>query len=152
MNASPKGSLPELVFLNRQRSVGVNLAALERFAQKVLPACLATSGDGAFALGALSEIVVTLVSDKRIDQIHRQFMNIPGATDVITFEHGEIVISAQTAERCALEFGHPVEAEISLYVVHGFLHLNGYADGTPRERERMHSVQDDLWSSALPVL
>lgn len=142
---------PTVVLLNRQRSVRVDIGALERFAQKVLPACLAASAHGHRLLGALEEVVVTLVSDKRIDQIHRQFMNIPGATDVITFEHGEIVISAQTAERCALEFGHSVAEEIGLYVVHGLLHLNGYLDGTDLEREQMHSIQDKIWLSALPV-
>ena len=142
---------PTVVLLNRQRSVRVDIGALERFARKVLTACLAASADEHRLLGALDEVVVTLVSDKKIDQIHRQFMNIPGATDVITFEHGEIVISAQTAERCALEFGHSVADEIGLYLVHGLLHLNGYLDGTDLEREQMHSIQDKIWLSALPV-
>jgi probable rRNA maturation factor len=142
---------PALVFLNRQRSVPADIAALVRFTEKVLPACLASSADGHFSLRALPELVVTLVSDRRIALIHREFMNVPGATDVITFEHGEIVISAQTAERCAGEFGHSVEDEIGLYVVHGLLHLNGYLDGTPEERSRMHAVQDAIWKASLPV-
>jgi rRNA maturation RNase YbeY len=78
-------------------------------------------------------------------------MNIAGATDVITFEHGEIVISAQTAQKCALEFGHSTADEIGLYAVHGFLHLNGYLDATERERARMHEIQDKIWRQALPV-
>jgi probable rRNA maturation factor len=151
MSTSASAKIPELVFLNRQRAVRVSLASLKSFAQRVLPLCAANSADGAFALRSIPEVVVTLVSDRRIDQIHRQFMNIPGATDVITFEHGEIVISAQTAERCALEFGHSLEDEIGLYVVHGLLHLNGYLDGAVEDRERMHAVQNKIWQSALPV-
>ncbi len=151
MSMKPQRGGPAVVLLNRQRSVRVDTGAIERFAEKVLPECLAASADGYRLLGALAEVVVTLVSDKRIDQIHRQFMNIPGATDVITFEHGEIVISAQTAERCALEFGHSVADEIGLYVIHGLLHLNGYVDGTDLEREQMHSIQEAIWRSALPV-
>lgn len=151
MSVVPERRGPAVVLLNRQRSVRVHLDSLERFAEKVLPACLAASANGHRVLGALAEVVVTLVSDQRIDQIHRQFMNIPGATDVITFEHGEIVISAQTAERCALEFGHSVADEIGLYVIHGLLHLNGFLDGTDAQREQMHSVQEKIWRSALPV-
>lgn len=143
------GRMPELVLLNRQRSVRMDLGALEVFARRVLPDCLRESADGLFALCALEEVVVTLVSDRRIDQIHRQFMNIPGATDVITFEHGEIVISAQTAERCAREFAHSTAAETGLYIVHGLLHLNGFLDGTEPERSRMHAVQDRIWRAAL---
>ena len=151
MNPSEQKQLPELVFLNRQRSVRVALPALERFGKRVLPSCAESSADGAFALRSIPEVVVTLVSDRRIAQIHRQFMDIPGATDVITFEHGEIVISAQTAERCALEFGHDVEAEINLYVVHGLLHLNGYLDAADDDRERMHAVQNRIWRAGLPT-
>ena len=151
MNRANPTSLPEVVVLNRQRFVPVDIEALKRFMGRVLPACLETSADGLFALRALPEIAVTLVSDRRIDRIHRQFMNIPGATDVITFDHGEIVISAQTAQRCALEFGHSTADEIGLYAVHGLLHLNGYLDATEQERARMHEIQDRIWSLALPV-
>lgn len=143
---------PELVLLNRQRGVPVSLAWLERFALRVLPKCCDATADGLYALPALAEVVVTLVSDRRIAAIHRQFMNIPGATDVITFEHGEIVISTQTALRCAGEFGHSLEAELGLYLVHGLLHLNGFLDGTATEREQMHSVQNAIWREALEAL
>ncbi|RFC41798.1 MAG: putative rRNA maturation factor [Verrucomicrobia bacterium] len=153
MSAPEFNRLPQIVLLNRQRSVQVDLKALEKFALLVLPACVRESGDGLglYALSALEEVVITLVSDRRIEQIHRQFMNIPGATDVITFEHGEIVISAQTAERCALEFGHSVAAETGLYLVHGLLHLNGFLDETEPQRSRMHAVQDRIWRAALPL-
>lgn len=151
MSASESSRQPQIVLLNRQRSVRMDLEALEAFALRVLPACLRESRDGLYALGALEEVVITLVSDLRIGQIHRQFMNIPGATDVITFEHGEIVISAQTAQRCAPEFGHSAAAETGLYLVHGLLHLNGFLDGTEPERSRMHAVQERIWRAALPV-
>jgi probable rRNA maturation factor len=109
------------------------------------------SGDGLFALCGLEEVVVTLVSDRRIDRIHRQFMDIPGATDVITFEHGEIIVSVDTAERCGAEFGHGTGAEAALYIVHGLLHLNGFVDDREEARAVMHAVQDRIWSACLPV-
>lgn len=145
-------SAPALVLLNRQRSVVVNMAVLRNFAAAVLPACLLESEDGLHALSKIEEVGVTLVSDRRIDRIHQQFMNIPGATDVITFEHGEIVISAETAARCAAEFGHSLEAELGLYLIHGLLHLNGFLDGTESERRRMHAVQDRVWRTGLRVI
>lgn len=149
MDSDSNRGLPQIVVLNRQRSVGVELRWLKRFADLALPLCIAESDDGLFALGALEEVVVTLVSDRRIDAMHRQFMNIDGATDVITFEHGEIVISMETAARCALEFGHSPMEEAALYLTHGLLHLNGFLDADPVDRTRMHGVQDRIWSLCL---
>jgi len=134
-----------LLLLNRQRSVVVNLKRLRRRLRRVFPLCVEESGDGLFGLKQLPEVVVTLVSDQRIAAIHLQFMDIPGATDVITFEHGEIIVSTETARRCAKERGHSTEEEIALYIIHGLLHLNGHLDATPVERQVMHDVQNRVW-------
>jgi rRNA maturation RNase YbeY len=151
MSAYREGHLPELVLLNRQRRVAVSGPALLRFARRALALCVRESADGLFELCRLEEVVVTLVSDRRIAGIHKQFMGIGGATDVITFEQGEIVVSADTAERCGAEYGHGMAAEAGLYVVHGLLHLNGFLDGTEPERARMHAVQERIWTACLPV-
>ena len=151
MNESPTSRLPEIVLLNRQRGRRLPVASLLRFAQRALVLCARESADGLHSLCRLQEVVVTFVSDRRIDKIHRQFMDIPGATDVITFEHGEVVLSADTAERCGAEFGHGAAAEAALYIVHGLLHLNGFVDGTEAERAAMHAVQDRIWAACLPV-
>jgi probable rRNA maturation factor len=151
MSEARDSRLPEIVLLNRQRGVALPVAPLLRFATRALGLCALESADGLYALCGIEEVVVTLVSDRRIDKIHRQFMDIPGATDVITFEHGEIVLSADTAERCGAEFGHGAAAEAALYIVHGLLHLNGFLDGTEPERAAMHAVQDRIWAACLPV-
>lgn len=143
---------PEIVLLNRQRTVPFSLKGVRSFVCAALPMCLSESADGRFALCSLPEVVVTVVSDRRIDRLHREFMNIAGATDVITFEHGDIIVSADTASRCALEFGHGTEAELCLYIVHGLLHLNGYLDATEGQRTEMHSVQNRIWKQCLPSL
>jgi probable rRNA maturation factor len=152
MSKTHQTRLPEVILLNRQRRVEVECAALLDFARRALVLCAPESADGRFGLRALEEVVVTLVSDRRIAEIHRRFMDVPGATDVITFEHGEIVLSAQTAERCGAEFGHGTGAEAALYIVHGMLHLNGFLDGTESERAAMHAVQDRIWKACLPGL
>ncbi|HSH95705.1 MAG TPA: rRNA maturation RNase YbeY, partial [Roseimicrobium sp.] len=113
---------------NRQRTVKVGLPWLRRIAEVALRHCLPCSGDGRFALQALAEVEVSIVSDRVIADVHDRFMGIPGATDVITFEHGEIITSAQTAERQGREHGQPVDHELALYIIHGLLHLNGYDD------------------------
>ena len=136
---------------NRQRAVPVDLAWLRRFAEVALEKCGQESGDGRFALLRLAEVEVAIVSDRVIARVHRDFMGILGATDVITFAHGEIVISAQTAERNAPEYGHPTAHELALYTIHGLLHLNGYEDATPRAAARMHRTQDRILRACLAL-
>src|SRR4051812_3236941 len=141
-----------LTLHNRQRAVRLDTRWLRSFARLVLPACLAESGDGRFALREVEEIAIAIVSDRAIAAVHEQFMQIPGATDVITFAHGDIVVSAETARARAGELGHSVESELALYIVHALLHLNGFDDTSPRAAARMRRVQDRLWREGLNQL
>lgn len=134
---------------NRQRKLRVNLPWLRRLAEIALRECLPHSADGRFALQALPEVEISIVSDRVIAEVHQQFMDIPGATDVITFEHGEIVMSAETALHYANEFGQSLDHELALYIVHGLLHLNGYEDATARDASRMRRVQERLLRACL---
>ena len=81
--------------------------------------------------------------------LHRKFCGAPGPTDVLTFQHGEIVISADTAARQARMFQSNVTAEMQLYLLHGLLHLAGFDDVTPDQRKRMHRLQKRLLATAL---
>jgi probable rRNA maturation factor len=97
-------------------------------------------------------VEVAIVSDRVIADVHRRFMNIPGATDVITFEHGEIVVSAQTAASQAAQYGHTVDQELALYIIHGLLHLNGYDDQTQSDASRMRRAQERILQTCLQQL
>ncbi len=130
---------------NKQRKVRFDLAWLRRAADVALGKCVAQSGDGQFGLRKLHGVEVTVVSDAMIARVHFEFMAMPDPTDVITFDHGEIVVSAETAVRCAKEHGHSVEEELVLYVIHGLLHLNGFDDRAPAARRKMFRVQDRIW-------
>ena len=91
---------------------------------------------------------VVLVSDRRIAEIHRRFMNAPDPTDVITFQHGEVFISTETAKHQALEFRTSFENELRLYLAHGLLHLAGFDDKTPGGAAEMKRVQERIVASA----
>ncbi len=137
---------------NRQRAVPVDLAWLRRFAAVALEKCARLSADKRFALAHLAEIEVAIVSDRVIARVHHEFMGIPGATDVITFSHGEIVMSAQTAQTYARDYGHTTGQELALYTVHGLLHLNGYEDSTPRAAAQMNRTQDRVLRACLAAV
>ena len=90
------------------------------------------------------EILVVLVSDRKISAIHQQFMGVTGATDVITFQHGEILVSVETAARQATEFETDLLHELRLYMAHGFLHLAGYDDHSEEGFREMVKLQNEL--------
>lgn len=135
----------EIQVMNRQRRVRLDLSWLRRFAARALEECVDHSGDGVFALKKMPCVEVAIVSDAVIAKVHQDFMGIAGATDVITFEHGEIVTSADTARAAAAEHGHRTEEEVALYIVHGLLHLNGYDDTTAKAKAAMFRVQGRVW-------
>lgn len=115
---------------------------------------------------AAAVLSVTIVDDARIHALNRDHLGHDRPTDVISFplEHsgrvaaaapdavrdrpgefpaagarieGEIVASAETAAAVAEEMGHAPLEELKLYVVHGMLHLCGYDDQTPDQRQLM---------------
>lgn len=137
---------------NRQRAVPVNLPWLRRFAEVAGEKCARESADGRFALAHLAEVEVAIVSDRVIARVHRDFMGIPGPTDVITFAHGEIVMSAPTAQGHAREHGHTTDEELALYTVHGLLHLNGFEDAAPRDAARMRRTQERVLRACLALV
>lgn len=106
-----------------------------------------------------AELSVTLVDDARIAEIHVDYMQIPGPTDVISFPLGdpedpipilgEVVVSVDTAAREARERGITLREELLRYVVHGTLHLFGYDDHEPEEYAAMHARQEELLAEAL---
>ena len=137
-----------ITIINRQRAARVDLSSLREFAERALIECLKLQRRKLGSLTDLPEVSVVLVSDKRIADIHGRFMDDPTPTDVITFDHGEIVISTQTAKRQARQFGTSLAHELRLYLVHGLLHLCGYDDKTRKGAAEMKRIQERVVSRA----
>ena len=136
--------LPRISLFNRQRKVALDRAELENFARRALTLCARERGAG---LTKVREISVVLVSDRKISQLHRRFLQIAGPTDVITFQHGEIFISVETAERQGKEHHTSLASELRLYLVHGLLHLQGLDDHRASHRRRMFAAQERIVAS-----
>ena len=133
-----------ITVLNRQRKVSVNLSPLQDFAEGALQECLNLRSPRPAALAKLTELSVVLVSDRRMAQLHRRFLHEPGPTDVITFQHGEIFVSTETARRQARRFGTTTGHELRLYLAHGLLHLHGFDDKDARSSAEMQRAQEKL--------
>ena len=142
---------PPLIWLNRQRAVSarqLRLPAAAEAVQCAWPDVAAAELKGS-VLRQLPEICFVVVSDARIAALHGEFMDDPAPTDVITFQHGEIVLSAETARREARRHGLPLPEEIARYAVHGLLHLAGWSDGEPGAAADMRSIQEKILRRAL---
>lgn len=106
---------------------------------------------------ALRDVHVLLVGDARMSDLHVQFMNVEGPTDVLTFPidenqrgqvlSGEVYVCVPEARRAAGERKISPEHEVLLYALHGLLHLLGYDDRTDRDFRTMHRTEDVILTS-----
>jgi probable rRNA maturation factor len=149
LSSNPKSAVsPRISVRNLQRQISVNVAELQQFAVKGLRLCLCLQvrKKKRTDLSKLRDIFVWLISDRRMSRLHRQFLGQTGPTDVLTFQHGEVFISVQTAKRHARAFGNSLVRELQLYIVHGLLHLHGFDDRTEPGARRMEKTQAEILS------
>jgi probable rRNA maturation factor len=139
--------MPSLTLFNRQRKKQVNSSQFRTFAESAIVEVTKLKSSVVLP----EEISVIFVSDARIAAIHRQYMSVEGPTDVITFGHGEIVISVETAERQAKTFASSFEHELRLYCVHGLLHLAGFDDLTSAGFKEMAKLQERILQLSVSV-
>ena len=140
---------PEITVDNLQRKISINVAQLEKFAGNAVQHSLQLHPRERTDFRKLREIFIWLISDRRMALLHRKFLGQSGPTDVLTFQHGEIFISVDTARRHARAFGNSLLRELKLYIVHGLLHLHGFDDQTPAEAHKMKKAQEKILCSAL---
>jgi probable rRNA maturation factor len=138
---------PRILVQNFQRTIPIDLPALQKSADKILELVLRLPA-GRTRLRRLEEISVSLISDRRMACLHRQFLGQNGPTDVLAFQHGEIVISVETARRHARRFGNTADEELKLYIIHGLLHLHGFDDRQKKDAGIMDAVQAQVLQSA----
>jgi len=124
-----------------QEAVPVDRGAMRQLVRAVL------EGEGV----GEAEISLAFVDNATIHQLNRRYLDHDEPTDVLSFPlsgpgaktlEGELIVGAEVAKEQATQRGHDVQTELSLYVVHGLLHLTGFDDSNPsaakamRERER----------------
>ena len=94
------------------------------------------------------ELSLAFLTDAKLARLHGDFLDDPTTTDVITFEGepgfgvaGEVCVSADTAAAYAKEHKRDFSEELTLYVVHGWLHLAGYDDLVPAKKRKMRAAE-----------
>ena len=106
---------------------------------------------------------VVITDDEAVRELNRQFRDVDAPTDVLAFGSGEegdfvtapgepaylgdVVISYPRAVAQAEEYGHSIDRELALLVVHGVLHLLGYDHMSEAERTEMWTRQNEILES-----
>ena len=144
-NQSP----PRISVRNLQRKIRINPGELETFAAEAVQRCLQLRKGKRTDLRKSREVFVWLISDRSMALLHRKFLGQLGSTDVLTFQHGEIFISVETAGGHARAFGNSLMRELKVYIVHGLLHLQGFDDRTAAEARKMKAAQEKILSGVL---
>lgn len=112
--------------------------------------------------------VLTLTGDAHLQDYNRRYRGLDEPTDVLAFaaqekpvdqrfhappgtEHwlGDIVISLPRARQQAREAHHPVNDEVRLLAVHGFLHLLGYDHAEADEEIAMTALTNRILKAVL---
>lgn len=134
--------IPELQLYNRQRRHKPEVAWLKKVIKAALPLCRAQAKSPESPLLHLDEIEFSIISDDEMSRVHAEFLDDPTPTDVITFHHGEILVSADTALRQGSEHGQSLDHELALYMIHGLMHLGGWDDHDSLEASEMAQRQE----------
>jgi len=141
--------------INNESAISVDEVAIQRLV--------------VFALDQLhvhpdAELAIVLVDEAAMEQLHVQWMDEPGPTDVLSFPMdelrpgsedaptpagllGDIVLCPQVAIGQAESAGHPVIDELLLLTTHGLLHLLGFDHAEPDEEKVMFGIQRDILAS-----
>ena len=105
-----------------------------------------------------AELSIAIVELAEMTELNEQYRGKVGPTDVLSFECddlcaaepdepltlGDVVIAPEVAETQAAEYGHTVEEELNLLLVHGVLHLLGYDHEDDADAEAMQARERAL--------
>lgn len=98
----------------------------------------------------LQAVSYIFCSDEYLLEINKEYLKHFDYTDVITFQYheagegvqGDCFISIDRVKENADTFAVDFEQELKRVIVHGMLHLLGYADKTDSQRAQMRSKED----------
>jgi probable rRNA maturation factor len=118
--------------INNESTIPVDEAAILRLA--------------AFALDTMhvhadAELAIVLVDEGAMEQLHVQWMDEPGPTDVLSFPMDELRPGTEEQDETA---GHSTLDELLLLTTHGVLHLLGFDHAEPDEEKEMFGIQRDI--------
>jgi len=92
-------------------------------------------------------------SDEYLLSLNVEYLNHDTYTDIITFDYtegvqleGDVYISVDRVNENAAQLNVSFNQEINRVMVHGLLHMMGYKDKSPSQKNQMRSKEDSCLS------
>lgn len=87
------------------------------------------------------ELSVAVVGTTTMRRLNRQYRKKDQPTDVLSFDHGELILCYPIAVKQAKEHGISVAKELALLFTHGLLHTLGFNHHLPQDRTKMAAAE-----------
>lgn len=127
---------------NQQDKLAIDIKKVEEIVKHVL------QWEGHCA----QEVSISFIGKQEIAQLHLEYFDDPSPTDCISFPMddetettyrllGDVFVCPEVAVEYAKSINGDPNAEVTLYIVHGLLHLIGYDDIEETDRALMREAE-----------
>ena len=135
--------------INQQSGKNISEKLLQKWLKKI---------ENVLKIKKNTDISIGIVGDGAIKKLNKDYRSKDKVTDVLSFSEndskvktpminnylGEIIICYPQAVRQAKKIGHPVNKEIELLLIHGFLHLLGHDHEKTKETKIMRDLEQRI--------
>ena len=144
----------EILIKNQQKIIKINQRKIREIVKKVLQH---------LRIDEKTEVSILFTDDKFIRSLNSKYRGIDKPTDVLSFSLqegivkspevesdkllGDIIISAETAQKQADILNHSIEKELAVLLIHGLLHLTGY----DHEKDKNYKIMREKESEILKI-
>lgn len=147
----PADDRPVVSAVNEQKSVDIDLEAIEKLAEYIMKA--EDSRDA-------GELSIAFVDKREMARLNKAYRGKEGPTDVLSFTLkggegdafvspvpllGSVVICPEVAAENAAVEGREIDDEINVLVIHGVLHTLDYSHEDEKREREMSLRQADLF-------
>jgi len=141
----------EILIKNQQKTIKINQRKIREIVKKALQS---------LKVDEKTEVSILFTDDKFIRSLNNKYRGIDKSTDVLSFSLregsvktpeaesdkllGDIIISVETAQRQADHLNHSMEKELTVLLIHGLLHLTGYAHEEDKDYKIMREKESEM--------
>jgi probable rRNA maturation factor len=92
------------------------------------------------------DLTIVFMDTLPAKKLNKRYRGKNYATDILSFDGGEMVICPQVLKRQARENGHSYQAELGYMLIHGVLHLMGHDHEKSKKAAKvMFKIQDQVF-------
>ena len=140
-----------ILIKNQQKTIKINQRKIREIVKKALQS---------LEVDKKTEVSILFADDKFIRSLNNKYRGIDKSTDVLSFSLwegsiktpesesdkllGDIIISVETAQRQADHLNHSMEKELTVLLIHGLLHLTGYAHEEDKDYKIMREKESEM--------